>query len=750
MGCSKVCVGLVGAVVVITLIAVPTAVYVNRGDSGSRRTFTLDDFYNQTIRYQIYSLRWISDNEYLHKSKDGSIYLHNVETMESSLYLSNSTFSQVDATEYLVSADKKFICFESNYTKQWRHSFNATYSIYDIETQTFITPVHIPTATQLLLWAPVGSMLAYVWDYNIYIKLNSTAEPIQVTKDGKVNQILNGVPDWVYEEEVFASNEGIWWSPSAKYLAYVQVNDTGVHAIEYTMYENGQYPSTMTVPYPKAGTTIPTARLFVIDISSPVTHSEVVVPDSIGIGDHYLSSVTWVTDTRMAVQWITRRQDHVVLQVYDYDGSSWKESVVFEVKSRTGWVGRYIPLPPYFAADNTSFYIVMSDAEGYKHIHYVKGGKAVPITSGKWEVIYISKLTKNAIYYVSNEHKGRPGQRNLYKIALSSSGHTAPECLTCSLYEERCQFNSAYFSQNASYFRMDCYGPGLPMFTLMDNRGSCKEIKVLEDNKVLEQILRTELQMPTIKRAALKLEGFDFWYQMMFPPNFDASKKYPLLIQVYAGPASQYVDYRFRLEWATYLCSTEKAIVASFDGRGSGYQGDKIMHAIYERLGTYEVEDQISAVRKFTEMGFIDKDRIGIWGWSYGGYVTSMALGSGSGLFKCGIAVAPVSQWEYYDAVYTERYMHRPEENPDSYKNSTVTGRAKNFRSVQYLLVHGTADENVHFQQAAQISKALVEEQVDFEAMWYTDKDHGLSGKARYHLYTHLSHFLQKCFSEKK
>uniref|UniRef100_A0A4W4HJD9 Peptidase S9 prolyl oligopeptidase catalytic domain-containing protein n=1 Tax=Electrophorus electricus TaxID=8005 RepID=A0A4W4HJD9_ELEEL len=456
--------------------------------------------------------------------------------------------------------------------------------------RTFITPVHIPTATQLLLWAPVGSMLAYVWDYNIYIKLNSTAEPIQVTKDGKVNQILNGVPDWVYEEEVFASNEGIWWSPSAKYLAYVQVNDTGVHAIEYTMYENGQYPSTMTVPYPKAGTTIPTARLFVIDISSPVTHSEVVVPDSIGIGDHYLSSVTWVTDTRMAVQWITRRQDHVVLQVYDYDGSSWKESVV--------------------------------------------GG-------------------------------------NCHACAAAVS-------------------------------------PLSP------------------------------------------LNHADFWYQMMFPPNFDASKKYPLLIQVYAGPASQYVDYRFRLEWATYLCSTEKAIVASFDGRGSGYQGDKIMHAIYERLGTYEVEDQISAVRKFTEMGFIDKDRIGIWGWSYGGYVTSMALGSGSGLFKCGIAVAPVSQWEYYDAVYTERYMHRPEENPDSYKNSTVTGRAKNFRSVQYLLVHGTADENVHFQQAAQISKALVEEQVDFEAMWYTDKDHGLSGKARYHLYTHLSHFLQKCFSEKK
>uniref|UniRef100_A0A3B4D2U4 Uncharacterized protein n=1 Tax=Pygocentrus nattereri TaxID=42514 RepID=A0A3B4D2U4_PYGNA len=746
----KVCVATVGAAVVITLIAVPTAIYVHRSDSGSKRTYTFDDFYNDTIRYQTYSLRWISDNEYLHKSKDGNVYLHNVETMASSLYLSNSTFAEVDASGYIVSADRKFICFESNYSKQWRHSYTASYSIYNMETQAFVTPVHIPQVIQLLMWAPVENKLAYVWDYNIYLKLNATAEPIQITQDGKINQILNGVPDWAYEEEVFVSNEGMWWSPTAKYLAYVQINDTDVHAIEYSMYGNGQYPITMIVPYPKAGSNIPKARLFVVHAANPSIRSEVVVPKSIGAGDHYLSSVTWVTDERIAVQWLTRRQDQVLLQLYDYDGTSWKENIKFEQKSKTGWVGRYNPLTPYFAADNSSFYKVMSDPKGYKHLHYVKGGKAVAITSGKWEVIYISKLTKDAIYYVSNEHMGRPGQRNLYKISFSSSGHSAPECLTCFLYKDRCQFNSAYFSQNASYFRMDCYGPGLPLFTLMDNRGVRKEIQVLEDNKKLEQILATEIQMPTIKRATLKISGFDFWYQMMFPPNFDTSKKYPLLIQVYAGPASQYVDYKFRLEWATYLCSTEDVIIASFDGRGSGFQGDEIMHAIYERLGTYEVEDQISAVRKFIDMGFIDKERIGMWGWSYGGYVTSMVLGSGSGLFKCGIAVAPVSKWEYYDAVYTERYMHGPEENADSYNNSTVTGRAKNFKSVQYLLVHGTADDNVHFQQAAQISKALVEQQVDFEAMWYTDKDHSLSGKARYHLYKHLSHFLQKCYAEKK
>uniref|UniRef100_A0A8C1XSG7 Fibroblast activation protein, alpha n=1 Tax=Cyprinus carpio TaxID=7962 RepID=A0A8C1XSG7_CYPCA len=536
-----------------------------------------------------------------------------------------------------------------------------------------LSKVQIPPVTQLLVWAPVENKLAYVWNYNIYLKKNATAEAVQVTHNGKVNKILNGVPDWVYEEEVFASNEAIWWSPQGKYLAYLQINDTGVHNIEYSLYGNDQYPTTVFIPYPKAGCVIPRARLFVIDVENPSRQSEVLVPKSVGVGDHYLRTVTWVTDERLAVQWLPRRQDSVLLQIYDYDGTNWKETSVR--------INNYMVLTK---KEKKAFF-----SQNF-HIHTCHSE------------IFLEKHISLAL-----------------RISISKSGHSAPECLTCSLYQDRCQYNSAYFSLNASFFRMDCYA-------FLTNR-----ISVAYLSKAFHVVYVSP----------------DLWYQMMFPPNFDSSKKYPLLIQVYGGPASQNTDYVFRLEWATYLCSTEKVIIASFDGRGSGFQGDELMHAIYGRLGTYEVEDQISAVRKFIEMGFIDKDRIGMWGWSYGGYVTSMVLGSGSGLFKCGIAVAPVAKWDYYDAVYTERYMHRPEENTESYKNSTVTDRAKNFKSVQYMLVHGTADDNVHFQQAAQISKALVENQVDFEAMWYTDKDHGLSGKARYHLYAHLNHFLQNWLS---
>uniref|UniRef100_A0A8C7F3M3 Fibroblast activation protein, alpha n=1 Tax=Oncorhynchus kisutch TaxID=8019 RepID=A0A8C7F3M3_ONCKI len=601
--------------------------------------------------------------------------LHNAETGDFFEYISNNTFEQVYATDYIISADRKYICFESNYSKQWRHSFTASYSIYDYDSSTFLKSVNIPQVVQYFAWAPTGNKLAYVWNYNIYLKPNATAEAIQVTHNGKENQILNGAPDWVYEEEVFSSNEAIWWSPTGKYLAYAEFNDTGVHTIEYSLYGNGQYPSTVVVPYPKAGSTNPKAKLFVVDTINPSRRTQVVVPDSIGAGDHYLSSVTWVTDERIAVQWTKRKQNHVLLQIYDFDGNNWNKNQVLVTSPQTLWVRSLV--------DNNT------------------------------------------------------------QVVIGSS-HSAPQCLTCGLYKDRCQYNSAYFSYDASYYRMDCYGQSLfkPQihytFEMYYSGGmfSCNKLRsyfYISNGLMFHYLLQTDL-----------------WYQMMLPPNFQKNKKYPLLIDVYGGPCSQKADYRYRLNWGSYLSSTEGIIVASFDGRGSGYQGDEIMHSIYQRLGTFEVEDQITATRKFIDMGFIDKERIAIWGWSYGGYVTSMALGAGSGVFKCGIAVAPVAKWEYYDSVYTERYMSKPEENADSYKNSTVTSRAKNFKSADYLLVHGTADDNVHFQQSAQISKALVVQQVDFEAMWYTDRDHGLGGPAYHHLYTHMSQFLQKCLVKPK
>uniref|UniRef100_A0A8C8A2V6 Dipeptidyl-peptidase 4 n=1 Tax=Oryzias sinensis TaxID=183150 RepID=A0A8C8A2V6_9TELE len=500
---------------------------------------------------------------------------------------------------------------------------------------------------------------AYVWENNVYIK-TSPESPSQQVTFSKHNDVYNGIPDWVYEEEMFSSNHALWWSPGGKYVAYAEFNDTEVHTIEYSWYGDSQYPSTVLIPYPKAGTPNPVVKLFVVDSENVTKTAEVLAPDPFKTVDHYLATVTWATDNRLAVQWLKRVQNHLILQIYNFSGSSWDP---VEVNSSKLAAHIFSPSEPVFAADANSYYLVMSDGNKYKHIHQVA---EVAVTSGQWEVIDILKVTEDI-------------------------GHV---CF------KRSRQDSLSFTHHKG-----------------------------------------------VIFVFLVFLWTDLWYTMLLPPGFDESKTYPLLIDVYAGPCSQKVDLRYRVGWSTYLASTEKIIVASFDGRGSGYQGDELMHEIYKRLGTYEVEDQITAAREFVKMGFIDKNRIAIWGWSYGGYVTSMVLGSGSGVFKCGMAVAPVSKWTYYDSIYTERYMMQPSENPKGYANSTVTARAKNFHSVQYLLVHGTADDNVHFQQAAEISEALVDEQVDFEAMWYTDKDHGLSGSANSHVYTHLSHFLKRCFA---
>lgn len=738
---GKVLLGVFGVAVVVILIAVPTAIYLKEDQGGNKhqRSFTLEDVFNSSLRPKSFGMRWISDHEYLNKTQ-GSVFLQNVVTGASSEFLSRDKFDAKRAYDYQLSADRNYVAFISNHSKLWRHSFTATYSLYDRELNKFLTP-DIPDKVQYFAWAPVGNKLAYVWENNVYIKTSPGSAPRQVTFNGKENLILNGIPDWVYEEEMFSSSQGLWWSPEGKYVAYAEFNDTLVHNIEYSWYGENQYPSTVSIPYPKPGTPNPTVKLFAVDTDNSTAEiTEVVVPALFGSGEHYLATVTWATDERIAVQWLKRVQNHLILQIYNFNGVSWDPVEHLEVKSPNGWVGRFSPSEPVFAADKNSYYLLMSNTEGYKHIHHVVGGTATAITSGQWEVIDILKVTADSVYYSSNEEGGTPGGRNVYKWTEQSF-----KCLTCAFRGNDCQYNSAYFSHNASFYRITCSGPGIPYHALMEN-GNDKELHVLEDNKEFSSLI-SDIQMPSMRRSTIKIEGLDLWYQMFLPPGFDESKKYPLLIDVYAGPCSQKADYVYRVGWSTYLASTEKIIVASFDGRGSGYRGDKLMHAIYKRLGTYEVEDQITAARKFIEMGFVDKNRVAIWGWSYGGYVTSMALGSGSGVFKCGMAVAPVSKWDYYDSIYTERYMIQPSENYLAYINSTVTARAKNFQSVQYLLVHGTADDNVHFQQAAEISEALVEEQVDFEAMWYTDKDHGLGGSANQHVYTHMSHFLQRCFA---
>ncbi|XP_070587751.1 dipeptidyl peptidase 4 [Erythrolamprus reginae] len=740
--------GLLALGVIITAIVVPV-VLLTREDSDTRRTFSLDDYLSNEFQYKSYNVRWMSGHEYVYTNQN-NVFLYNIDDGKDSLILSNSTLDNHNSSEAILSPDRKFALLRYNYEKVWRHSYTASYYIYDLNNSIIITENQLPTAIQYISWSPVGHKLAYVYNNNVYVKTTPNDTAVEITKNGAENKIFNGLADWVYEEEMFGTHSALWWSPNGRFLAFAEINDTEVPVIEYSFYSEDtlQYPKTIKIPYPKAGAINPTIKLFVVDVQTlPQKNiSEIDAPSSIISGDHYLSVVTWVTDERICLQWLKRIQNFSMLTICDYSSGVWQcpKEREHPEKSKTGWVGRFQPSEPYFTSDDISYYRIISDSQGYNHIHYINStGNVKPITSGKWEVIDIAAVTNNSLYFISNEFNGIPGGRQLYKLDLNGLKKT---CITCDSKQDACQYFSVSFSKDATNYKLNCYGPGLPYFTLQSS-STGKGIKTLEDNDNLRNALK-EIQMPDKRLRNITLHGQTYWYQMILPPHFDESKKYPLLIDVYAGPCSQKADYAFRINWSTYLASSEGIIVASFDGRGSGFQGDKILHAIYRRLGTYEVEDQISAAKLFSEMSFVDKNRMAIWGWSYGGYVTSMALGAGSGVFKCGIAVAPVSRWQYYDSIYTERYMGLPEKNDnlDFYENSTVMARAENFKKVDYLLIHGTADDNVHFQQAAQISKALVDAEVDFQAMWYTDKDHGIGGHAHSHIYHHMSNFIKQCF----
>ncbi|KAG8432370.1 hypothetical protein GDO86_016852 [Hymenochirus boettgeri] len=739
---------LMGAVALIAIV-VPVAILATKGKSetDSRKTFTLDDYFSDQYRYRSFSLRWISEKEFIFRTKEDNIHIFDVASEKTEEIISNETIFNNSASFYRLSEDRNYALLQYNYQKLWRHSYTASYHIYSIPRSELISTNVLPDFIQYIVWAPVGHKLAYVWNNNIYIKMVPEDIHTAVTTNGEQNKIFNGIPDWVYEEEMFSTNYALWWSPNANFLAYVEFNDTEVPVMEYSFYgeDSDQYPRTIHIPYPKAGTNNPTVKLFIANTTLPgaVTSVEIPAPSEIISIDHYISTVDWVTDKRIAIQWLRRIQNVSLLSICDFT-SSWTCQKPQLEESHTGWVGYFQPSTPVFTSDGMKYYKIISNKDGFKHIHYFNGSEPVPITTGDWEVTSITTLTDTFMYYISN--KGFPGRRQLYKIKLDG-GTRNSICVTCNIRPERCQYYSAYFSKNSNYYALNCLGPGIPVYTVY-NSSNDNEIQILETNEDLQQLLK-DVQMPTTENKTLVIDGLEMWYQMTLPPNFDKTKKYPLLIDVYAGPCSQKVDQYFRLNWATYLASTEKIIVASFDGRGSGYQGDKILHQIYRKLGTLEVEDQISAARHFKTLGFIDEKRIAIWGWSYGGYVTSMVLGSGSGIFKCGIAVAPVSSWQYYDSIYTERYMclPTPEDNQGNYLSSTVMSRAKNFKDVGYLLIHGTADDNVHFQQSAHISKALVDKGVDFETMWYTDKDHSIGGTANQHIYTHMSHYLKKCFN---
>jgi dipeptidyl-peptidase-4 len=540
----------------------------------------------------------------------------------------------------------------------------------------------------------------------------SSGEEKQITLDGKNNEIINGRSDWVYEEE-FSFAQAFYWSPDGKHIAYYKFNETEVPEYSMTMFE-GLYPYDYRYKYPKAGEKNSVVSIHIYTLENGATKSVEIGSEK----DQYIPRIRWTQNANsLCVLRMNRHQNKL-----DYllaDAASGNSRVMMTEEDKY-----YIDIEKEqltFLANGKQF-INASERDGYNHLYlYDMNGKLIKqITKGNWEVtdIYGIDQKKGLIYYQSTESS--PLQRDVYVIGFNGVAKRKISTLSGT--------NSASFSTDFSYYILSNHSAKSPIYvSLHDNSG--KVIRVLEDNAKTKKTYSEYQISPTEFFSFTTSEGVSLNGYMIKPANFDASKKYPVFLYVYGGPGSQNVADAWggaRSVWFNYLAQ-KGYIVACVDNRGTGFRGAEFKKMTYLNLGKYETMDQIETGKWFAKQSYVDPNRIGIWGWSYGGYMSSLCITKGADVFKLAIAVAPVTTWRFYDSIYTERYLRTPQENKAGYDDNSPINYAKLLKG-KFLLIHGTGDDNVHFQNSVMFSEALIQANKQFEQAYYPNKNHGISG----------------------
>lgn len=639
------------------------------------------------------------------------------------LFTTGGNVSKFDS--YELKPDESRILLATESEPIYRHSSAANYFVYDAKTKT-ATAVSEAGKQIYPSFAPVGDMLAYIRDNNIWIKDLTSGKDQPITFDGKKNELINGLPDWVYEEE-FTMLQAYQWSPDGKKIAFLKFNEKEVPSFTMPLYKGGLYPTNDVFKYPKVGEVNSKVSLWVYDIHTAET---VQVPFSQTY--EYIPRFHWVDAERIMVFTMNRLQNELNLYLCDLKNKSFNP--ILNEKSST-----YIEIVDdyRFLAPDKGF-IWSSEKDGFRHLyHYDYTGKLIKqVTSGKWDVtaFYGMDAAGKTLFYQSAEVS--PLERRVYSITLD--GKTKKELTP------RAGTNDAKFSEAGQYFVNNWSDMATPStFTVCDASG--KTIRELESNKEMrEKLAKLDIAKPEFftfpTEGGVQLNG-----SIIKPKNFDAGKKYPVLMYVYGGPGSQTVKNEWG--WFNYIwfqmLAQQGYIVVSVDNRGTGARGRDFRAVTYKQLGKIETDDQMAAAKWLGEQSYVDKSRIGIFGWSYGGYMSSLCITRGADLFKMAIAVAPVTNWKFYDNIYTERYMGTVETNPTGYDDNAPIKFAKNLKG-KYLLVHGTADDNVHWQNSAEMINALVKANKQFDQFTYPDRNHSIGGGiTRFHLYTLMTNYIK-------
>ena len=652
-------------------------------------------------------------------------------------------FKKFDSYSFAPDGSKLLIATET--TPIYRHSYTAEHYIYSLKRNldgkinNVVEKLSDGGPQQVPVFSPDGFQVAFVRDNNIYlVKLLYGNSESQVTEDGKRNEVLNGIPDWVYEEE-FGFDRALEFSPDSKMLAYIRFDESEVPSYSFPVFAGEaphiapyeKYPGEYTYKYPKTGEKNSKVSVHTFDIKSKVTRKINVPVEK----DGYIPRIRFTQDpNKLAIMTLNRHQNQ--LDLYFADPRSTVSKLAVRDESDTYIGGKSLD-NIIFYPENFSF---LSEKSGYNHLYwYSIGGNLIKqVTSGPYEVQEFLGYDpeEGSFYFSSNEES--PLRSAIYKIdrkgkktKLSSQTGT----------------NEAQFSTDMKYFMNRYSNLDTPtVITLNDNTG--KALTTLVDNAELKQKI-SGIALP-------KKEFFSFQTQdgtklngwMIKPTNFSASRKYPVLLYQYSGPGSQEVLDKFKVSWENYMAS-QGFIVVCVDGRGTGGRGADFAKSTYLNLGIKEAKDQVATAQYLGSLPYVDKNRIGIWGWSYGGYMTIMSMSEGTPVFKAGAAVAPVTDWKYYDTVYGERFMRTPNENAEGYKASSAFTRADKLNG-NLLLVHGMADDNVHFQNTAEYAEHLVQLGKQFDMQVYTNRNHSIfGGNTRLHLYTKLTNFFNRELNNK-
>ncbi len=625
---------------------------------------------------------------------------------------------------YSFSSDEKKILFSTQTEKIYRHSTRSTYYVYNIASKKIEL---LSTEKQrYATFSPTGDKVAFVRNNNLFVKeIEDDGVETKLTYDGEKNAIINGATDWVYEEE-FAFDKAFFWSPAGNSIAYYKFNESSVKEFNMPIYGT-LYPEDNPFKYPKAGEKNSTVQIEVANIinGNVSTYS----PEA---SVEYIPRVKWSkTDDALIIYTMNRHQSN--LKLVNYNPSEESSSILYEEDNDA-----YINITDnfYVVGANKGF-IFTSEKSGFNHLHYQSwnGSKNYQITKGDWEVteVYGFEEKSGTIYFQGA--KKSPMDREVYKTSIKGS---EPEKLT-----PLAGWNKATFSSGFKYFINYHSTASSPSYISL-HKISGKEIRVLKDNTVLNLTL-TKCDISKPEFMTIPVNGEKLNAYMIKPSNFDPSKKYPVLMYVYGGPGSQTVKNSWGgANYLWYQMLAQKGyIIVSVDNRGTGARGEKFKKLTYKQLGKYETEDQISSAKWLAGQSYVDANRIGIWGWSYGGYMSSLCLFKGNDIFKTAMAVAPVTNWKYYDSIYTERYMQTPEENSGYDENSPIS-HVDSLKG-NYLLIHGTGDDNVHFQNSIEMVTALQKANKQFDFMMYPNKNHGIyGGNTRLQLFQMLTNYVEE------